>query len=385
MRYMAYTYLLTDEYPPFEFDDRSYPVRPILPAPATLNRVSVFFRFVLVIPAGVLQVIITYGLLIPMLFVAWLIMVFSGRMPRALYGAYSSMVRYTSRVLAYLLLLTPEYPWGMFGDRAGSTPDAPPIGAPGFSPPYAPPVPSTQPPPPTASPSAETVESGPSSETPGGEAAPAAPTDAPAWPPPPPPNWTAPVPSAAPAWPSEPPPPPPPPPPPGANGERSKLVLSRGSRRWLVFATVWGSILLVGYLSIFVVVGVNSANNTVTQYNTVVNDYNDSKAAINVAIAQVDSCTTVSCLRASHLAAATALDKFNSDLTAMNLPSNAQGPAQVVESDLTQLASVFTDLANSASPQAYRATLQKSNLQTLLTSLTNDTNTLLDALRSNLL
>jgi hypothetical protein len=162
-------------------------------------------------------------------------------------------------------------------------------------------------------------------------------------------------------------------------------VLSRGAKRWLVFATVWGSILLVGYLSIFAVVGVNSANNTVTQYNTVVNDYNDSKAAITTAIAHINSCTTVSCLRASHLAAATSLDKFNSDLTAMNLPSNAQGPAQVVESDLTQLASVFTDLANSASPQAYRATLQKSNLQTLLTSLTNDTNTLLDALRSNLL
>lgn len=162
-------------------------------------------------------------------------------------------------------------------------------------------------------------------------------------------------------------------------------MLAPGAKRWLVFATVWGSILLIAYGSIFAAIGANNVNNTVNQYNTVVSDYNDAKAAINTAIAQIDSCTTVSCLHASHVAAAASLDKFNFDLTAMNLPSNAQGPAQVVESDLTQLASVFTDLANSSSPQAYRATLQKSNLQTLLTSFTNDTNTLLNALRSNIL
>lgn len=389
MRYMAYTYLLTDTYPPFEFDDRSYPARPIMPAPGPLNRVAVFFRFVLVFPAGVFQVIVIYGLLIPMLFVAWLIMVFSGRMPRALYWAYSSLIRYTARVLAYLLLLTPEYPWGMFGDREGSTSVAPPFaGAPGSSPPYAPPGSFTPPPPPMASPPAETIDAAPSTETPGGAAAPVPPADAPAWPPPPPPTWTPPVPKAAPASPWEhapPPPPPPPPPPQGTDGERNRLVLARGARRWLVFATVWGSILLVAYLSIFAAVGVHNANNAANQYNAVVNDYNDSKAAITAAIAQIDSCTTVSCLQASHLAAASSLDKFNVDLTAMNLPPNAQGPARVVESDLTQLGSVFTNLANSPSPQAYRATLQKSNLQTLLTSLTNDTNSLLDALRSNIL
>jgi hypothetical protein len=383
MRYMAYTYLLTDTYPPFEFDDQSYPARPILPPPGTLNRAAVFFRLVLVFPAAVFQVIITYGLLFPMLFVAWLIMVFSGRMPRALYGAYSSLVRYTARVLAYVLLLTPEYPWGMFGDRGGSTSDAPPLAAPGFAPPYVPPAPFTQPPPPSASTAAETVESASSTETPGGATAPAPPTDAPAWPPPPPPTWAPPVPGAPPASPFA--PALPPPPPPGADGERNRLVLAPGAKRWLVFATVWGSILLIAYGSIFAAIGANNVNNTVNQYNTVVSDYNDAKAAINTAIAQIDSCTTVSCLHASHVAAAASLDKFNFDLTAMNLPSNAQGPAQVVESDLTQLASVFTDLANSSSPQAYRATLQKSNLQTLLTSFTNDTNTLLNALRSNIL
>jgi hypothetical protein len=395
VRYLAYTYLLTDQYPPLEFDDRSYAARPIMPAPGRLNRAAVFFRFVLVFPAAAFQVIITYGLLIPMLFVAWIIMVFSGRMPRTLYWAYSSLVRYTSRVLAYVLLLTPEYPWGMFGDRGVSTTGAPPLAAPGFSPPDAPADLSPQPPPPPwASPAAETVEPGPPTETPGGEAAPAPPTDAPAWPqarptdapawpPPPPPNWTTPAPSAAPPSPWE--HGPLPPPPPGAGGERNRLVLARGAKRWLVFATVWGSILLVGYASIFSIVGVNNANNAVNQYNTVLNDYNASKGAINAAIAQIDSCTTVSCLRASHLAAASSLDKFNSDLAAMNLPSNAQVPAQVVESDLTQLGSVFTDLANSASPQAYRATLQTSHLQTLLNSLTNDTNSVLDALRSNIL
>ena len=59
-------------------------------------------------------------------------MVFSGRMPHALYWAYSSWVRYSTRVMAYLLLITAEYPWGMLGDSGPEAPSAfpPPPGRP---------------------------------------------------------------------------------------------------------------------------------------------------------------------------------------------------------------------------------------------------------------
>lgn len=129
-RVVAYVYLMTDEYPPFEFDDLPYPARPIMAPPGTLNRLAVLFRIILVIPAYFFQTIVNYGLVLPMLFVAWIIMIFTGRMPPALYWAYSSWVRYGARVMAYVLLTTSEYPWGMLGDSSPGTPFAPPPPAP---------------------------------------------------------------------------------------------------------------------------------------------------------------------------------------------------------------------------------------------------------------
>lgn len=383
-RYLAYAYLLTDEYPPFEFDDLPYPARPILPPPGRLNRAAVFFRIILVFPAAVFQGIVTYGLLVPILFVVWLIMVFTGRMPVSLYWAYSSWVRFQARVMAYLLLVTPEYPWGMLGDRGSVL--APPFPPPPAPPPYAPPAPFAAPPAPVATTSPgtalapesegeegaeEVVEAAPAETEPASPAenpgqAPAAfppPTGPPAWPPPPP-SWDPTAPS----------------PPPGrTDADRKRLVLPQSARNWLVFAIVWGSILLVGYVAIISVIVSSNATSTVNEYNTSVNDYNASVNAIR-AISSPQSCTSGACLTAARL-----LDKFDSDLTAMNLPTGAQAQAQVVESDLSQLATVLTNLGNSTNAQQYNSTLQKSNLQTLLTSLQNDTNSFLTALRSNIL
>lgn len=402
-RYAAYAYLLTDEYPPFEFDDLPYPARPILPPPGTLNRAAVFFRSILVVPAQFFQAIVAFGLFIPMVFV-WIIMVFTGRMPRSFYWAYSSWVRYQARVTAYLFLLTPEYPWGMLGDRGFA---APPPFPPPFPPPttaaipapYPPPAPFPQPPAPPATgtepasspgdaPAEDAVRDegtpggspGSFSETPGEGAIPVPSTVAAAWPPPPPPGYSV-------AGSTPPPPPwdrpPPPPPPSHADSERSRLVLPNAARTWLVFSIVWGSIVMVGLLSVASVRAFNNETTAIRNANTVVNDFNASKDAIDTASVDASRCTTVSCLRASHLAAARSLDKFDSDLAAMNLSCTAVDPAQVVESDLTQLATAFTDLANSSNVQTYRATVQRSNLVTLLNALPNDTNTLLTAIRSS--
>jgi hypothetical protein len=75
-----------------------------------------------------------------------------------------------------------------------------------------------------------------------------------------------------------------------------------------------------------------------------------------------------------------AQQRFVADVQAMNLPSGAQQPAQLVESDASQLASAFTQLANSANAQAYQSTVQSSQIDTLVHTLPNDTNSLLGAL-----
>jgi hypothetical protein len=381
-RVSAYGYLLTDRYPPFTVEDETYPARPIMPPNGKLNRFAVFFRIILAIPAYVFQAIVGYGLTAPLLLVSWIIVLFTGRMPNALYWAYSAYIRFETRFYAYVFLLTPEYPWGMLGESAPAAPPPYPWPAAPW-PPAGPPVP-TSPMPYDETPASSTTTAGTDGapvdasgsvegrpESIAEAAAPLPPPAPPAWPPPPPPPFGG-VGLA------------PPPQPPGGPPDRGRLVLPRAARGWLIFAIVWGTILYAGQITLQITVRTN--NNTLqTQYNTVVNDFNSSKAAIQNAINTSRHCTTVSCLRGSHLAAAASLAHFDSDLKSMKLPSNAVAPAQVVESDLTQLESAFTQLANSANAQAYTSIVQRSGLNTLLQSLPNDTNSLLSSLNQSVI
>jgi hypothetical protein len=137
-RFYSYLFLLTDKYPPFELGDAEYPVR-VLIRPGRLNRLAVFFRLILAIPAYILAVLVLYGMETLVMFVTWLIVLIAGRMPRSLHEAIAAGTRYHIRLYGYLFLLTGTYPWGLFGDQ----PDLPgyyPQPAPG-QPGYGQPVP----------------------------------------------------------------------------------------------------------------------------------------------------------------------------------------------------------------------------------------------------
>ena len=131
IRVSAYMFLLTDQYPPFSLEDVDYPVRPILPAPGPLNRVAVFFRLILAIPASVFAQIVFYGLAFPLLFVMWIVVIASGSMPPTLYTTYSALLRYQARFHSWFAMITSEYAWGMFGDFVPPPPPTspPPLGA----------------------------------------------------------------------------------------------------------------------------------------------------------------------------------------------------------------------------------------------------------------
>lgn len=117
-RVNAYYLLLTDQYPPFSLEDTDYPVR-VAVRPGRLNRLAVFFRFILVIPASIVSGVVTYGMETIALFVIWLIVLITGRMPQSLHEAVSAGLRYSLRVTGYIFLLTSEYPRGLFGDQPG--------------------------------------------------------------------------------------------------------------------------------------------------------------------------------------------------------------------------------------------------------------------------
>ena len=115
-RVSAYCLLLTEAYPPFALGDSDYPVRLAVPPPGPLNRLAVFFRIILAIPAAVVVMLLSYGAQTVMLFVTWLVVLMTGIMPAELHQAYAAVLRYSVRYIGYLALLTGEYPNALFGD-----------------------------------------------------------------------------------------------------------------------------------------------------------------------------------------------------------------------------------------------------------------------------
>ncbi|MEX2571095.1 MAG: DUF4389 domain-containing protein [Gemmatimonadota bacterium] len=108
VRAVAYVALLRDEYPPF--GDGPYPAGLNLTRPEEpRNRLTVAFRLILVIP----QLLAIWALGIAWAvttFIAWFVILFTGEYPADLYRFGVGVMRWTTRVEAYLLLLTDEYP-----------------------------------------------------------------------------------------------------------------------------------------------------------------------------------------------------------------------------------------------------------------------------------
>jgi hypothetical protein len=119
-RVVAYVLLLTDVYPPFTLDESEYPVRFAI-QPGRLNRLAVFFRLVLLIPAAVVAFLLSYGIATIVLFVTWLIALITGRLPVSLHLALAAVLRFQVRYFGYGYLLTATYPTsGLFGDATGA-------------------------------------------------------------------------------------------------------------------------------------------------------------------------------------------------------------------------------------------------------------------------
>ncbi len=110
-RAYGYTYLLTDKYPPFSLDnDTSYPIRvSATPQIDGRNRLTVFFRVLMIIPHAIIIQLLTYVVGV-LGFVAWLIALFTGTVPEGIHNFIAGWVRWNARYTAYAMLLTDEYP-----------------------------------------------------------------------------------------------------------------------------------------------------------------------------------------------------------------------------------------------------------------------------------
>jgi hypothetical protein len=108
VRASAYVTLLRDEYPPF--GDGEYAAAVELPMlTGERDRLSVALRPITVIPHILIVWLLGLAWGVTTL-VAWFAILFTGRYPAALYEFAVGVLRWTTRVEAYLLLLTDDYP-----------------------------------------------------------------------------------------------------------------------------------------------------------------------------------------------------------------------------------------------------------------------------------
>jgi hypothetical protein len=108
VRAAAYLTMLRDEYPPF--GDGQYSATLVLPAPrGERNRITVAFRLILVLPHLFALWILGIALAVSTI-IAWFAILFTGNFPRPLYDFALGVLRWSTRVETYMLLLRDEYP-----------------------------------------------------------------------------------------------------------------------------------------------------------------------------------------------------------------------------------------------------------------------------------
>jgi hypothetical protein len=108
VRAAAYLALLSDEYPPFE--DGPYPATLVLTQPdRPRDRVATAFRIVLALPHIVLVWLLGFAWAVTTV-IAWFSILLTGNYPPTLYRFGVGVLRWSTRLEAYLLLLHDDYP-----------------------------------------------------------------------------------------------------------------------------------------------------------------------------------------------------------------------------------------------------------------------------------
>jgi hypothetical protein len=105
----AYLLLVADPYPPFTGRPGTYPIDLEIDPPQRQNRLTVFFRWILAIPALLLTNILSNLSQLLAIF-SWFIALVMGRVPEGLRNFAALAIRIETQTYAYLLLLTGRYP-----------------------------------------------------------------------------------------------------------------------------------------------------------------------------------------------------------------------------------------------------------------------------------
>ena len=105
----AYVGLAANPFPPFNGVAGSYPIDLEVDPAAAQSRVTIFFRYLLAIPALLISSVLNY-LVQLVTFLGWFYALFTGRMSPGMERVLLYGLRYHAQTYAYVFLLTGKYP-----------------------------------------------------------------------------------------------------------------------------------------------------------------------------------------------------------------------------------------------------------------------------------
>jgi hypothetical protein len=109
-RVTAYSYLMTEQYPPFSLgDEPQYPIRTHFEYPPNIARWRPLVHWILVIPHVIALWFVGIGAFFAFV-IAWFAVVFTRTWPPGLFNFMAGYLRWNTRVSAYALWMTEEYP-----------------------------------------------------------------------------------------------------------------------------------------------------------------------------------------------------------------------------------------------------------------------------------
>jgi hypothetical protein len=105
----AYMLLVADPFPPFTGKPGTYPIDVEVDGPQPQNRLTVFFRWILAVPALLLAYVLGYLNQLLAVF-SWFIALVLGRVPEGIRNFAALAIRIETQTYGYLALLTARYP-----------------------------------------------------------------------------------------------------------------------------------------------------------------------------------------------------------------------------------------------------------------------------------
>jgi len=300
-------------------------------------------------------------------FIAWLITLITGKLPAPLHLAFTAVLRYQTRYFCYIGLLTPTYPWKLFGDEPDASAPVPAAPAESVAPAgateTAPPVVETA----WGTPPGYESTAGYGSTTPGYGTAPGYGTT---------PGYGTPQSvygtpsgygSGQPASPSV----------------DWPLVLPRSAKALLIAFIVLGVITDIGgnVASVAFKGHANSRALALSQWNTADNALNTEMTAWTTSITACDQSQSLGCATAADAKAASYMSAFARQVQAIAMPTAATSAAAAkVVADATRTSADLTTVSQDTTVAQYQADMASSGLSPDLDAVQSDIGSLANAL-----